>query len=143
MSITPYLLYEDVSGALKFLTKAFSFRKYGVPMSGPGGKLNHAAMKLGDDLIMMGYPGPKYENPKRLGQVTQNLYVNVDDVDKHFERAKKAGATILEEPQNTLYGHRRYGAKDLEGHHWYFAQEGKTSVKRKQVARGSKPTRNK
>lgn len=144
MSITPYLLYEDVAGALKFLTKAFGFRKYGPPMSGPDGKLHHAAMKLGDDeLVMMGYPGPKYKNPKRLGQVTQNLYVNVDDVDKHFERARKAGAAILEEPQDTQYGHRRYGAADPEGHHWYFAQEIKRSVKKKQVVRRSKPTRNK
>jgi uncharacterized glyoxalase superfamily protein PhnB len=86
------------------------------------GKINHAAMKFGDDLIMMGYPGPKYKNPKRLGQATQSLYVNVDDVDKHFERARKAGAKILEEPANTFYGHRRYGAEDPEGHQWYFAQ---------------------
>ena len=143
MSITPYLLYEDVAGALKFLARAFGFRKFGAQMSGPDGKLNHAAMKLGDDLIMMGYPGPKYKNPKHLGQVTQNLYVNVDDLDKHFERAKKAGATILEQPQNTPYGHRRYGAADLEGHHWYFAQEIKTSAKKKQVARRSKSTRSK
>ena len=49
-------------------------------------------MKFGDGTIMMGYPGPEYKNPKRLGQATQSLYVNVDDVDKHFERAKKAGA---------------------------------------------------
>jgi PhnB protein len=143
MSITPYLLYEDVDGALKFLTKAFGFRKFGVAMKGPDGKLNHAAMKLDDDLVMMGHPGPKYKNPKRLGQVTQNLYVNVDDVDKHFERAKKAGATILEEPQNTLYGHRRYGAADLEGHHWYFAQEIKRGVKKRPVAQRSKPSRTK
>ena len=142
MSITPYLFYEDVAGALKFLTKAFGFQKYGAPMSGPDGKLNHAAMKHGDDLIMMGYPGPKYKNPKRLGHVTQNLYINVDDVDKHFERAQKAGATILEEPQDTFYGHRRYGAADLEGHQWYFAQEIKRLVKKKPVARRSKPTRN-
>ena len=141
MSITPYLLYEDVAGALKFLTKAFGFQKYGVSMAGPDGKLNHAAMKFNDDLIMMGYPGPKYKNPKRLGQVTQNLYINVDNVDEHFERARKAGAAILQVPQNTLYGHRRYGAADPEGHHWYFAQEIKTSAKKKQVARGSKPAR--
>jgi len=44
-------------------------------------------------------------------------------VDKHFERARKAGAKILEEPKNTFYGHRRYGAEDSEGHQWYFAQE--------------------
>jgi PhnB protein len=123
MSITPYLLYEDVGGALKFLAKAFGFRKYGEPMKGPDGKINHAAMQLDDDVIMMGCPGPGYRNPKRLGQVTQNLYVNVEDVDKHFARARKAGATILEEPADTAYGARRYGAADPEGHHWYFARE--------------------
>jgi len=136
MAITPYLLYEDVGGALKWLTKAFGFRKYGTAMSRPDGKINHAAMKFDDDLIMMGYPGPKYKNPKRLGHSTQSLYVNVDDVDKHFERAKKAGAKILEEPKNTFYGHRRYGAEDPEGHQWYFAQELKAKP-RKRPARGS------
>jgi len=132
MSITPYLLYKDIAGALKFLARAFGFRKYGTQMLGPDGKINHAAMQLGDDLIMMGYPGPKYKNPKQLGQATQSLYVNVDDVDEHFERARKAGATILEEPKDTFYGHRRYGAEDPEGHQWYFAQEiGKRSKPKK------------
>jgi len=32
MAIIPYLLYEDVDEALKFLAKAFGFRKYGRPM---------------------------------------------------------------------------------------------------------------
>jgi uncharacterized glyoxalase superfamily protein PhnB len=123
MAITPYLLYEDVGGALKFLAEAFGFREHGVQMSDPNGKINHAAMKLGDDLIMMGCPGSGYRNPKRLGRSTQSLYINVEDVDKHFERARKAGATILEAPADTEYGHRRYGAADPEGHQWYFAQE--------------------
>lgn len=123
MAITPYLFYEDVGGALKFLAKAFGFRKHGAQVSGPDGEVKHAAMKLGDDLIMMGAPGSGYRNPKHLGQATQNLYVNVEDVDKHFHRAKKAGATILQEPANTAYGARRYGAEDPEGHQWYFAQE--------------------
>jgi PhnB protein len=123
MAITPYLLYEDVGGALKFLSKAFGFRKCGAQMKGADGKINHAAMQLGDDLIMMGCPGPGYRNPKRLGHATQSLYINVEDVDKHFARARKAGATILEEPADTDYGHRRYGATDPEGHQWYFAQE--------------------
>ena len=92
-------------------------------MKGKDGKIDHAAMKLGDDLVMMGRPKSGYRNPKRLGQATQSLYVNVGDVDKHFERARKAGANILEEPKDTEYGHRRYGAADPEGHQWYFAQE--------------------
>ncbi len=123
MSITPYLYYQDVAAALKFLAKAFGFRKYGVQMRRPDGKINHAAMKFGNDLIMMGYPGPKYKNPKRLGEATQSLYINVGDVAGHFQRARRAGATILEEPKDTFYGHRRYGAEDPEGHQWYFAQD--------------------
>lgn len=122
MAITPYLLYEDVDGAMEFLEKAFGFRKHGASMTGPDGKTNHAAMQLGHDVVMMGCPGAGYRNPKLLGQATQNLYVDVEDVDEHFARAKKAGATILENPVDTSYGHRRYGAEDPEGHRWYFAQ---------------------
>ena len=133
MSITPYLLYEDVDGALRFLARAFGFRKYGRPIAGPDGKPSHAAMKLGNDVIMMGRPGSKYRNPKRLGQATQSLYVNVDNVDKHFARARKAGATILEEPQDTFYGNRRYGAEDPEGHQWFFASEIKKRAVKKRA----------
>ena len=122
MPITPYLYYEDIAGAMKFLSRAFGFKKYGAAMRGTDGKLNHAAMKLGSYLVMMGYPGPKYKNPRRLGQATQSLYINVRNVDQHFARATKAGARILEAPQDQFYGHRRYGVEDPEGHQWYFAQ---------------------
>jgi PhnB protein len=138
MAITPYLYYEDVPGALKFLSKAFGFRKYGHQMKGEDGKVNHAAMQLGNDLIMMGYPGPKYKNPKRLRQATQSLYVNVGDVDAHFARASKAGAKIVEEPADQFYGDRRYMAEDPEGHQWAFAQEIKTKPKRPAVKRQRK-----
>lgn len=50
--ITPYLLYEDVASAIRFLSKAFGFKKSGRPTSGENCKLTHAAMKFGDDLIM-------------------------------------------------------------------------------------------
>ena len=122
MAITPYLYYEDVEAALTFLNKAFGFRKYGPSTRGPDGKINHAAMQLGKGLVMMGRPPAEYRNPKRLGQATQSLYVNVADVDKHFERATRAGATVLAPPTDTAYGHRRYGVTDPEGHEWYFAQ---------------------
>ncbi len=48
MAITPYLLYEDVAGALKFLSKAFGFKTYGESYKGPDGKINHASMQFGD-----------------------------------------------------------------------------------------------
>jgi PhnB protein len=119
--ITPYLLYRDVSSALDFLSRAFGFReRMRMPM--PDGSIGHAEMELADDgVIMLGCPGASYRNPKDLGGVTHNVYVYVDDVDKHFERAKRAGARILAEPEDQFYGDRRYGAVDPEGHEWYFA----------------------
>jgi uncharacterized glyoxalase superfamily protein PhnB len=119
--IAPYLYYEDVAAALDWLGRAFGFREH-VRMPGSDGSIMHAEMKLADGVVMMGRPGPEYRNPKRLGQVTQSLYVYVEDVDLHYVRAKTAGATILEEPTDQFYGDRRYGAADPEGHHWYFAQ---------------------
>ncbi len=62
-----------------------------------------------------------YRNPKHLGGATHMTYIYVDDVDKHFRRAKEAGAKILEEPADQFYGDRRYGAEDPSGHHWHFA----------------------
>jgi uncharacterized glyoxalase superfamily protein PhnB len=135
MAITPYLLYEDVGGAMKFLSKAFGFKKSGPPHKGADGKINHAAMQLGDDYVMMGYPGPSYRNPKRLGHVTQNLYVDIKGVDAHCEKARKAGARIIEEPEDTFYGARRYGAEDPEGHLWYFAQAIPQTTRKKKAAK--------
>ena len=129
MAITPYLYYEDVAAARRFLSRAFGFRNFGATMTGKDGKLAHAAMKLGNDVVMMGYPGPKYRNPRKLGQTTQTLYINVDDVDQHYARAVKAGARIIDEPKDAKYGDRRYGAEDPEGHHWYFAETTKRRKK--------------
>jgi PhnB protein len=123
MAITPYLLYRDAGAALTWLAKAFGLRKSGRAVKDTEGRVTHAAMALGDAVLMLGSPGPDFTSPKALGQATQNLYVDVDNVDKHYARAVKAGATIIEEPQDTFYGARRYGAEDPEGHRWYFAQD--------------------
>jgi uncharacterized glyoxalase superfamily protein PhnB len=132
MAITAYLHYEDVGSALKWLAKAFGFKSYGVRITGGDKRVNHAAMRFGDGLVMMGRPAdPKFRNPKRLGQPTQSLYVNVENIDKHFSIARKAGARILEEPSETSYGDRRYGVEDPEGHRWYFAQEPKPKTRKR------------
>ena len=62
-----------------------------------------------------------------MGVNTQVLCVIVDDVDAHCERARAAGARILDEPMTADYGEgywvdRSYRAVDLEGHHWWFMQ---------------------
>ena len=118
--ITAYLYYENVAAMLDWLVRAFDFRER-MRMPGPDGAVMHAEVELADGVVMMGCPGPDYRNPKRLGQSTAGLYVYVDDVDKHYETARAAGATITETPTDQFYGDRRYTATDPEGHVWFFA----------------------
>jgi len=120
-TITPYLLYEDCDAALDFLARAFGFEEL-LRYTGAEGYVNHAETRLGDASVYMGDPGPQYRNPKNTGHESVGIYVVVDDVDNHYDRAKSEGAEITEEPTDQDYGHRRYSARDPEGHHWYFAQ---------------------
>ncbi len=120
-TVTPYLLYEDVAAALGFLERAFGFEEV-LRYTGKEGYVNHAEMRLGDGKIYLGDPGEEYRNPRELGQETVGISVVVDDVDGHFERARAAGAEITEEPADQEYGERRYSARDVEGHVWFFAQ---------------------
>jgi uncharacterized glyoxalase superfamily protein PhnB len=131
VAITAYLYYQDVRSALKWLTKAFGLKRYGPSNTGRDGEIVHAAMQFGDGIVMMGDPGPKYKSSKRTMHRTHCLHVDVDDVDRHCARARRAGARIIAKPEDTPYGARRYGAEDLEGHYWYFAQPIKANRRRR------------
>ncbi len=118
-TVMPYLLYEDSDAALTFLVKAFGFTEK-VRMTDDSGRVDHAEVQLKDGVIMLGTPPGDYKSPAKLGGKTQSVYVYVDDVDAHYERAKRAGAKIVREPQDQFYGDRNYGVEDPEGHEWYF-----------------------
>lgn len=120
-TITPYLLYKDVDAALAFLADAFGFEEV-LRYAGAEGYVNHAEMRVGEGRIYLGDPGEHYRSPADQGAETVGIYVLVDDVDAHFERAKAAGVEIREEPTDQEYGERRYSARDPEGHLWFFAQ---------------------
>ena len=118
--IAPYLLYEDGAVAIDFLTNAFGFEEV-MRMEDDKGDVNHAELRLGEDTVMLGDPGDDYRNPRNADHSTALVHVYIDDVDRHFERAKAAGAEIVMEPTDPEYGDRRYDAKDPEGHFWSFA----------------------
>ncbi len=66
----------------------------------------------------------KHRSPKSIdGLNTQTVHVQLDvDLDGHCERARKAGAKILQEPETQFYGDRTYRCTDPEGHIWTFGQ---------------------
>jgi uncharacterized glyoxalase superfamily protein PhnB len=118
--ILPHITYQDVAGALAWLTKSFGFTehyRYGEP-----GRIDGAQMHLGDAWIMLNSARRGSASPAQTGYETQSLTVFVDDVDAHFERTKSAGAKIVEDLHETMYGERQYGVEDVEGHHWLFSR---------------------
>jgi uncharacterized glyoxalase superfamily protein PhnB len=119
-TVTPYLLYEDADAAIDFLTRAFAFRELRRTTGSAGGI--HAELQVAPDgaQLYLGSPGGDFLGPAKVGR-TSLIYVLVDDVDAHYQRAKAAGATIVEELNDLPFGHRRYTCDDPQGHEWAFA----------------------
>ena len=120
--IFPFLRYQDAPAAFEWLARAFGFEKQ-MLVPGPDGTIAHAQLRYGGGLVMIGSAvedGMNLKSPAALGGSTQGIYVHVDDVDAHHDRAKAAGAEIVMELADTEYGSREYLARDLEGHVWSF-----------------------
>jgi PhnB protein len=120
--VSPYLYYEDAAAAIEWLTAAFGFRER-MRMPGEDGRVMHAELELDGGVVMLATPPrPEFKSPKAIGATLSSVYTYVDDVDAHFERARAAGAEIVQEPATMPYGDRHYGARDPEGHEWWFGQ---------------------
>ncbi len=118
-TVTPYLLYEDADAAIDFLTRAFGFREVDRTPGEAGGL--HAELDVGDgSQVFVGQPVSGYRGPAVVGQTCLVYVLIPSDADGHAARARDAGGRIIEEPNDTAYGQRRYGVEDPQGHHWFF-----------------------
>ena len=82
----PYLSYRDAATALHFLEEAFGFT-VSVRWDDSPSTVQHAEAALGDGAMMLGtaeHPTAPLEDTS----VGQGIYVYVEDVDAHFERAR-------------------------------------------------------
>jgi uncharacterized glyoxalase superfamily protein PhnB len=132
--VVPFIGYEDAASAIEWLGRAFGFVEDRSARYEEEGTITHAELDLGGATIYLSTPR-HYASPRRMREtsdlarraydnpwVIDGLFVEVDDVDTHFERARAAGATILREPEEPGIGRRIYSAEDLEGHRWMFGQ---------------------
>ena len=119
--VAPYLLYEDAASALTFLSDAFGLKERAA-FKNEEGRVVHAEMTYEGETVMLGEPGGGFKSPAQTGGSPVLVHLYVDDVDKHYEVAKAAGAKITDELTDQPYGDRSFGAEDPQGHQWYFAQ---------------------
>lgn len=118
------LSYRDPKAAFRWLEEAFGFESLMVILDADG-NLAHSEMTYGNSVVMIGTEWTeKHRSPKSIDGInTQTVHIQVDeDVDAHCERARKAGAKILQEPETQFYGDRTYRCTDPEGHIWTIGQ---------------------
>jgi uncharacterized glyoxalase superfamily protein PhnB len=121
-NIFPALRYRDASAAIEWLTRVFGFEEKAAHR-GDDGVVHHAELRLGAGMIMLGQHRPEGwfgdSEPSPDASPT-GVYVVLEDVDAHYQRARAEGADIFRELTDQDYGSREYSARDLEGNRWSF-----------------------
>ncbi len=114
-SVYPVFKYRDARAAIDFLCEAFGFERHAA-YEGENGAIQHAELRFGDDFIMLGQVSEGSLDIPPGGAV----YIAVEDPDGLHDRAKAAGADIVQALTDQDYGSREFSAKDLEGNVWSF-----------------------
>jgi PhnB protein len=121
-TLTPYLVVNDASRAIEFYKQVFGAKET-VRMAGPGGKIGHAELKIGDSMLMLSdeMPGSGNRSPQSLGGSPVSVFMYVENVDSVFDQAVKAGAKADKPPEDMFWGDRFGHLTDPFGHLWAIA----------------------
>ena len=137
-TVTPGLAVRNAAQAIEFYKKAFGAKEK-ARMYGPDGKtIMHAEIKIGDSHIMLGEEMPQMNHlsPQTLNGTPVNLYVYVKDLDKVFNQAVKAGATVAMPVMDAFWGDRNGQVIDPFGHKWGIATR-KRDVSEKEMRKAA------
>ena len=107
-AVTPYLMVRDAARFIEFMSSVFGAKTVEQLMR-PDGKIGHTEIRIGDSMIMLSEASDQHAATPVM------LHVYVEDVDAAFERAVKAGGTVVSKPSNQFYGDRSGGVKEPSG----------------------------
>lgn len=121
-SLTPHLVCADAAKAIDFYIAAFGAVET-MRLPGPNGKLMHAAVRIGDSMLMLAdeWPDMGSVGPKALGGSPVTIHLNVPDVDATVAQAVAAGATLTMPVADMFWGDRYGQLEDPFGHRWSVA----------------------
>jgi PhnB protein len=129
-TVTATMNQNDSAATIAFCKKAFG-AKLRSKMPGPGGKVMHAELEIGDSIVML---SDAMQEPARVA----SMFLYVDNVDKTFAKAVKAGAKVLMPLQNQFWGDRYGKIADPQGNLWALASRVEkvtpTEMKKRQKA---------
>lgn len=121
-NLTPYLIVADGAAAIAFYQRVFG-AKLRMRLDGPGGKIGHAELEIGDSLVMLADEHVEMGAlaPPTVGGTPVGLHLYLEDVDAVAAKAVAAGATLKRPVENQFYGDRLGSIIDPFGHLWHIS----------------------
>lgn len=120
-SISPSLTCRDAARAIDFYKKVFGASEI-MRMAGPGGKVGHAELRIGDSVIFVSDPFPGMSAASESGGAPViYLFLYTEDVDSVFNRAVQAGCRVDMPLADMFWGDRFGKITDPFGHQWGLA----------------------
>ena len=120
-SLTPMLTLDDTRKAIAWYKQAFGAEELYVA-DGPGGKVMHALIRIGNSLVMLhDVMDEKGKSAKGFGGSPMGLWIYAEDCDGIFNRAVKAGATVGMPMTDMFWGDRFGHVVDPFGYGWAIA----------------------
>ena len=92
-------------------------------LDGPGGKIHHAEIKIGDSCVMLADEHPEIGalSPKTIGGSPVSIHLYVEDVDAAVARAVAAGPKLIRPMADQFYGDRTGGIEEPFRYRWFIA----------------------
>ncbi|MFF7055542.1 MAG: VOC family protein [Achromobacter spanius] len=121
-TLTAHIICEGAADAIAFYKKAFNAEEL-ARLPGPGGKIMHAAVRIGDSVLMLMDDFAEWGSlgPKALKGTPVTLHLYVKDVDAAMKQAVDAGATLAMPAEDMFWGDRYGQVVDPFGHRWSIA----------------------
>jgi uncharacterized glyoxalase superfamily protein PhnB len=123
-TVTPVLTLDYAGEAIEWYKKGLGAQEVSRS-AGPDGKIMHAEIRIGNSPVMVNDAIMGAKGPKALGGSPASLWIYVDDSDKLFDRAIKAGGRPAEGPMGQMsdqfWGDRCGMFTDPYGYRWTIA----------------------
>lgn len=121
-ALTPHIVCAGAADAIDFYRKAFNAVET-ARIPGPGGKLMHAAVRIGDSVLMLVDENPEWGivGPRTLKGSPVTIHLYVDDADATVAQAVAAGAKVTMPVADMFWGDRYGQLEDPFGHRWSVA----------------------
>ena len=109
--LMPYLRVKGADGFLSFMQKVFGAIEKMKVMRDEN-TVMHAELQIGESTVMFS------EITEEYTAFPASIFIYVDNADETYQKALKAGATSLKEPEDQEYG-RSGGVADPYGNEWW------------------------